>query len=668
MIPIVAVPISLIGTFGFMLIFGFSLNILTLLGLILAIGIVVDDAIVVVEGVEHIMETEHLSPYEATKKAMNGLASALIATSLVLAAVFVPVSFLSGITGQLYRQFTVTIVVSVLISTVVALTLSPVMCSLILKPDSGKKKNIIFRKINEWLGVGSNKYVAAVTRTIKHPRRVSSAFGMVLIAILLIHRIIPTSFLPVEDQGYFKIELELPEGATLERTRIVTERAIAYLEKNPYIEYIQNVTGSSPRVGSNQARSELTVILKPWEERKNTSIEKIMDTVEKHLKEYPECKVYLSTPPVIPGLGSSGGFEMQLEARGEATFDNLVDATDTLMYYASKHKELTGLSSSLQSEIPQLYFDVDRDKVKMLGVPLADVFSTMKAYTGSVYVNDFNMFNRIYKVYIQAEAPYREHKDNINLFFVKASNGAMVPLTSLGNASYTTGPGSIKRFNMFTTAVIRGAAAPGYSSGQAMEIMEQIARDHLPDNIGLEWSGLSYQEKQAGGQTGMVMALVFLFVFLFLAAQYESWTVPIAVLLSLPVAALGAYLGVWVCGLENDVYFQIGLVMLVGLAAKNAILIVEFAKVQVDKGEDLIQSAIYAARLRFRPILMTSLAFVLGMLPMVLASGPGSASRQAIGTGVFFGMIFAIVFGIILVPFFFVMVYKTKSKILKHKK
>ena len=668
LIPIVAVPISLIGTFGFMLIFGFSLNILTLLGLILAIGIVVDDAIVVVEGVEHIMETEHLSPYEATKKAMNGLASALIATSLVLAAVFVPVSFLSGITGQLYRQFTVTIVVSVLISTVVALTLSPVMCSLILKPDSGKKKNIIFRKINEWLGVGSNKYVAAVTRTIKHPRRVSSAFGMVLIAILLIHRIIPTSFLPVEDQGYFKIELELPEGATLERTRIVTERAIAYLEKNPYIEYIQNVTGSSPRVGSNQARSELTVILKPWEERKNTSIEKIMDTVEKHLKEYPECKVYLSTPPVIPGLGSSGGFEMQLEARGEATFDNLVDATDTLMYYASKHKELTGLSSSLQSEIPQLYFDVDRDKVKMLGVPLADVFSTMKAYTGSVYVNDFNMFNRIYKVYIQAEAPYREHKDNINLFFVKASNGAMVPLTSLGNASYTTGPGSIKRFNMFTTAVIRGAAAPGYSSGQAMEIMEQIARDHLPDNIGLEWSGLSYQEKQAGGQTGMVMALVFLFVFLFLAAQYESWTVPIAVLLSLPVAALGAYLGVWVCGLENDVYFQIGLVMLVGLAAKNAILIVEFAKVQVDKGEDLIQSAIYAARLRFRPILMTSLAFVLGMLPMVLASGPGSASRQAIGTGVFFGMIFAIVFGIILVPFFFVMVYKTKSKILKHKK
>ena len=656
LIPIVAVPISLIGTFGFMLIFGFSLNILTLLGLILAIGIVVDDAIVVVESVEHIMETEKLSAYEATKKAMEGLTSALIATSLVLCAVFVPVSFLSGITGQLYRQFTITIAVSVLISTVVALTLSPVMCSLILKPDNGKKKNIVFRKINHWLNVGNNKYVSIITRVIRNPRRVLSAFGVVLIGILLLH-------LPVEDQGYFKIELELPEGATLERTRQVTERAISFLGKNPYIAYVQNVTGSSPRVGSNQARSELTVILKPWEERKETSINKIMSEVQKHLEEYPECKVYLSTPPVIPGLGSSGGFEMQLEARGEATFDNLVQAADTLMYYASKHKELAGLSSSLQAEIPQLYFDVDRDKVKMLGVPLADVFSTMKAYTGSVYVNDFNMFNRIYKVYIQAEAPYREHKDNINLFFVKASNGVMVPLTSLGNASYTTGPGSIKRFNMFTTAVIRGEAAHGYSSGQAMEIMEQIARDHLPDNIGLEWSGLSYQEKQAGGQTGLVLALVFLFVFLFLAAQYESWTLPVAVLLSLPIAALGAYLGVWICGLENDVYFQIGLVMLVGLAAKNAILIVEFAKVQVDNGEDIVTAAINAARLRFRPILMTSLAFVLGMLPMVLASGPGSASRQAIGTGVFFGMIFAIVLGIILVPFFFVMVYKTTTKI-----
>lgn len=663
LIPLVAVPISLIGTFGFMLIFGFSLNILTLLGLVLAIGIVVDDAIVVVENVERIMEEENLSPYEATKKAMQGLTGAIIATSLVLAAVFVPVSFLGGITGQLYRQFTVTIVVSVLLSTVVALTLSPVMCSLILKKeDPNKKKNIVFRRINEWLSIGNHKYIGIIQRIVKHPRRALSGFGMVLIAILLIHRLIPTSFLPIEDQGYFKVELELPEGATLERTRNVTERAVDYLMLNPAVEYVQSVAGSSPRVGSSQARSELTVILKPWEERDGQTIDDVMAQVKKDLTEYPECKVYLSTPPVIPGLGSSGGFEMQLEARGDATFENLVQATDTLMYYASKRKELSGLSSSLQADIPQLYFDVDRDKVKFAGVPLADVFSTMKAYTGSVYVNDFNMFNRIYRVYIQAEASYREHKENINLFFVRGADNAMIPLTSLGTTSYTTGPGSIKRFNMFNSAVIRGEAADGYSSGQAMEIIEQIARGHLPDNIGVEWSGLSYQEKQAGGQTGMVLALVFLFVFLFLAALYESWMIPVAVLLSLPVAALGAYLGVWGCGLENDVYFQIGLVMLVGLAAKNAILIVEFAKEQVDKGVDVVQAALHASQLRFRPILMTSLAFILGMLPMVIASGPGSASRQAIGTGVFFGMIFAVTIGILFVPFFFVLIYKMKAK------
>ena len=662
-IPLVAVPISLIGTFGFMLIFGFSLNILTLLGLVLAIGIVVDDAIVVVENVERIMEEEKLSPYQATKKAMEGLTGAIIATSLVLAAVFVPVSFLGGITGQLYRQFTVTIVVSVLLSTAVALTLSPVMCSLILKPeDPNKKKNIVFRRINEWLAIGNHKYVGLIKHIVKHPRRVLSTFGMVLIAILLIHRIIPTSFLPIEDQGYFKIELELPEGATLERTRIVTERAVEYLMRNPAVEYVQSVAGSSPRVGTSQARSELTVILKPWEERDSQTIDNIMAQVKKDMSQYPECKVYLSTPPVIPGLGSSGGFEMQLEARGDATFENLVQATDTLMYYASKRKELSGLSSALQADIPQLYFDVDRDKVKFSGVPLADVFSTMKAYTGSVYVNDFNMFNRIYRVYIQAEAPYREHKENINLFFVRGTDNAMIPLTSLGTTSYTTGPGSIKRFNMFNSSVILGEGADGYSSGQAMEIIEQIAREHLPENIGVEWSGLSFQEKQAGGQTGMVLALVFMFVFLFLAALYESWMVPVAVLLSLPVATLGAYLGVWGCGLENDVYFQIGLVMLVGLAAKNAILIVEFAKEQVDKGVDVVQAALHASQLRFRPILMTSLAFILGMLPMVIASGPGSASRQAIGTGVFFGMIFAVTVGILLVPFFFVLIYKMKAK------
>ena len=665
LIPVIAVPISLIGTFGIMLAFGFSLNMMTLLGLILAIGIVVDDAIVVVENVERIMNEEHLSPYEATKKAMQGLGSAIIATSLVLCAVFVPVSFLVGITGQLYRQFTITIAVSVLISTLVALTLSPAMCALLLKPDSGKKKNKLFRYINLWLARGNRLYEKLIRKGLKHARRVVAAFGISLIAIWVLNEIVPQSFMPQEDQGYFTVELELPEGATLERTRHVTERAMNYLMSREDVEYILNVTGSSPRVGTNQSRSQLTVILKPWEDRKSSNLRDIMEEIREELKKYPESKVYLSTPPVIPGLGSSGGFEMVLEARSDASYADLQRAADTLLYYASQRKEISGLSSSIQNDIPQLYFDVDRDKAQMLGVKIADIFSTLKTFTGSIYVNDFNMFNRIYRVYIQAEAPYRAHKDNLGLFFVKGSNNAMIPITALGTTSYTTGPGTIRRFNMFTSTTISGEAAPGYSSGQAMAILEEIASKHLPKNIGVEWSGLSYQEKHVSGQTAYILALALLFVFLFLAAQYESWSIPIAVILSLPIAGVGAYLGNWICGLENNIYFQIGLVMLVGLVAKNAILIVEFAKDEVEKGNNAVDAVIKAAHLRFRPIVMTSLAFILGMLPLVFASGPGSASRQGIGTGVFFGMIVAITVGIIFVPLLFVWVYKLKSKMMK---
>ena len=364
-------------------------------------------------------------------------------------------------------------------------------------------------------------------------------------------------------------------------------------------------------------------------------------------------------------LGFLGGFEMVLEARSDASYADLQRAADTLLYYASQRKEISGLSSSIQNDIPQLYFDVDRDKAQMLGVKIADIFSTLKTFTGSIYVNDFNMFNRIYRVYIQAEAPYRAHKDNLGLFFVKGSNNAMIPITALGTTSYTTGPGTIRRFNMFTSTTISGEAAPGYSSGQAMAILEEIASKHLPKNIGVEWSGLSYQEKHVSGQTAYILALALLFVFLFLAAQYESWSIPIAVILSLPIAGVGAYLGNWICGLENNIYFQIGLVMLVGLVAKNAILIVEFAKDEVEKGNNAVDAVIKAAHLRFRPIVMTSLAFILGMLPLVFASGPGSASRQGIGTGVFFGMIVAITVGIIFVPLLFVWVYKLKSKMMK---
>lgn len=536
LIPLVAVPISLIGTFGFMLIFGFSLN------------------------MAHPARARARNRYSGRRRDSRGrecgasdgrgtssplrsdpqegdagTRKPIIATSLVLAAVFVPVSFLGGITGQLYRQFTVTIVVSVLLSAVVALTLSPVMCSLILRPQKeGEKKNVVFRKINEWLAKGNTRYVRIIRDSLKYKKRVIAGFGMMIVAIFIINKFMPSSFLPVEDQGYFKVELELPEGATLERTRLVTERAVSYLMDNPAVEYVQSVAGSSSQVGSSQARSELTVILKPWEERDDETIDDIMAVVRKDLSEYPECKVYLSKPPVIPGLGQSGGFEMQLEARGDATLHDLVAATDTVMKYASMNKKVAGLSTSLQADIPQLYFDVDRDKVKFAGVPLADVFATMKAYTGSVYVNDFNMFNRVYRVYIQAEAPYREHRENINLFFVRGNGNAMIPLTSLGTSSFTTGPGNIKRFNMFNSAVIRGEAAKGYSSGEAMEIVEKIAQEKLPENIGVEWSGLSFQEKKAGGQTGLVLTLVFLFVFLFLAALYESWTVPAAVCCRFP--------------------------------------------------------------------------------------------------------------------------------------
>lgn len=662
-IPIIAVPISLVGTFGVMLLFGFSLNMLTLLGLILAIGIVVDDAIVVVENVDRIMHAEKLSPFDATEKAMSNLGGALIAMSLVLCAVFVPVSFLPGITGQLYRQFTVTIAVSVIISTIVALTLTPVMCSKLLRPASRKKKNKVFRLINYCLNRGNKVYGHTISRAVRHPRRVFAAFGLALVFIYLMNSFMPTSFMSQEDQGYFTVELELPEGATIERSREITGRAMAYLMNDPDVQFVLNVTGSSPRVGTNQAHTQLTVILKPWEERKSGTIADVKARVQKEFENFPESKVYIFTPAIIPGLGSSGGFEMVLEARGDATYQDLQNAVDTLQYYASMVSAVSDLSTSMQSDIPQLFFEVDRDRARMQGIPVSEIFSTMKAFTGSIYVNDFNMFNRIYRVYIQADAPYRSTRDNLNLFFVKGSKGTMVPISSLGSTHYTTGPGTIGRFNMFNSAVVTGEAASGYSTGEAMNELQRIVEEHLPENIGVEWSGLSYQEKHESGNTAAILGLAFLFVFLVLAAQYESWSVPIAVILSLPIAGVGAYLGIWVCGLENNIYFQIGLVMLIGLVAKNAILIVEFAKEEVEKGMDPVQAALRAAKLRFRPIVMTSLAFILGLVPLLMASGPGSAARRDIGTGVFFGMLMAITVGIVFVPFFFVVIDKLKRKL-----
>ena len=658
LIPIIAVPISLVGTFGVMLMFGFSLNMLTLLGLILAIGIVVDDAIVVVENVDRIMNTEHLSPFEATAKAMSSLTGALIAMSLVLCAVFIPVSFLPGITGQLYRQFTITIAVSVIISTIVALTLSPVMCAKLLKPATRNKKGRIFRLINIWLNRGNKRYGRIIYKALNHPQRMYASFGLALVFIYLMNSLMPQSFMSQEDQGFFTVELELPEGSTIERSRDVTERAMDFLLKDPDVEYVLNVTGSSPRVGTNSAHSQLTVILVPWDKRKTEDIKEIRTRIQKELSTYPESRSYVFTPAIIPGLGSSGGFEMVLEARGDATYNDLQNAVDTLKHYAAQSAAISDISSSMQADIPQLYFNVDRDRAKMQGIPVSDIFSTMKAFTGSIYVNDFNMFNRIYRVYIQADAPYRSRRENLNLFFVRGTDNVMVPISSLGTTHYTTGPGTIGRFNMFNSATISGEAAKGYSTGEAMDALEEIVREKLPENIGVEWSGLSYQQKHESGNTGIVLGLALLFVFLFLAAQYGSWSVPLAVILSLPIAGVGAYIGIWICGLENNIYFQIGLVMLIGLVAKNAILIVEFAKEEVDKGTDAVHAALTAAHLRFRPIVMTSLAFMLGLLPLLFATGPGSAARRDIGTGVFVGMLVAITVGIVFVPFLFVAINK----------
>ena len=669
LVPTIAVPISLIGTFAFMLAFGFSINLVTLLGLILAIGIVVDDAIVVVENVERIMEEDKIGAREATHKAMKELSGALIATSLVLTAVFIPVSFLSGITGLLFRQFSITIAVSVLISTVVALTLSPAICAIILKPRTGKK-NMVFRKIDSTLDSGNNMYIGIVRKAIGNPRRLLILFALIIGFTVILSKYTPSSFIPEEDQGFFKVEIELSDGATLSRTRAVTDRAIKYFMAQPAVDYVLNNTGSSPSIGTNQSRAELTVILKSWSKRTDSKsqIDAVIDAAKKEFYYYPEAVAHISRPPVIPGLGTAGGFELQLQAQSGATWEQLVAATDTLIAIANQSEKLTGVASALQTEIPQLHFDLNRDRAKFLGIPLSDIFSTMKAFLGSVYVNDFNMFNRIYKVYIMAEADYRKHPENIGLFYVKSASGAMVPLKALGKTEYTTGPGTIKRFNMFNASIITGRAAQGYSSGDAMAEMERIAAEALPKEIGLSWSGLSLQEKESGGQTSSIMILVLLFVFLFLAAQYESWIVPISVLLTLPLAAFGAFMGITLTGLENDIYFQIGLVTLMGLAAKNAILIVEFAKTMIDEGVPVEKAALKAAKMRFRPLIMTSLAFVLGMVPLLLASGPGSASRHSIGTGVFFGMLFAITVGILYVPFFLVLVYKIKDKLIKIKK
>jgi multidrug efflux pump len=655
LIPALAVPVSLIGTFLAMTAFGFTINTVSLLALVLAIGIVVDDAIVVVENVERLMQEEGLSAREATRKAMRELTGALIGTSLVLAAVFVPVSFLAGITGIMYREFAISITVAVLISTVVALTLSPALCALVIKPYGGKR-NVVFRQINKWLEKSGHQYFRLVRLTTRKAGRSYIFFFILVAGCGLLFKYLPSSFMPVEDQGRFFVDMELPDGASVLRTQAVVKRAEKFLLNHRAVEHVFSLAGENRRSGSNEANGQIEVILKSWKERQANgySVDAVIAEVRQHMEQFPEADFMVSKPSAIAGLGSGSGVELELQDRTGTSWEALLESADELIHRAALCPEIEDASTSLQPEVPQLFLKVDRSRAKALGVPLNDIYSTMRAFSGSSTVNDFNLFGRVYRVKVQAEAEYRQHPDSINDYYVRSATGDIVPMNVLADIEFKTGPARVTRYNMFSSASISAEPAPGYSTGDAIAAIRETAEEILPPGIGFEWSGISFQEIRSAGQTPVALTMALVFVFLFLAALYESWTIPVAVLLIAPIAMLGALVAVWIRGLENNLFFQIAFVALIGLAAKNSIMIVEFAKQLHQEGMPVLEAALNAARLRFRPILMTSVSFILGVMPLVLSSGPGSISRQSMATAILGGMLFATSIGIVLVPLFFV--------------
>jgi HAE1 family hydrophobic/amphiphilic exporter-1/multidrug efflux pump len=668
LIPAVAVPISLIGALAGMHALGFSINTLTLFGMVLAIGIVVDDAIIVVENVERNITKGGLSPKDAAIKAMNEVTGAIIASVLVLAAVFVPVTFLEGITGQLYQQFAATIAISVAISGFVALTLSPALCALVLKPGHGAPKGFwkLFDRFFDWT---QRRYVGSVDVIIRRWFVALAVFALLIAIAAGLFKTIPQSFLPEEDQGYFITIFHLPEGASKSRTIEVVEKIEHYFQANSAVHSTDVLAGQNfvfNTRGSNQAT--MFVPLHHWDERQHPDQQApgLIAAAFGEFAEIPDALILAFNPPAIPGLGATGGFSLQLLDPTGRDFAEFAAAAQAFAARATEHPAIAKASTNFHINTPRLYAQIDRERAKSLGVPISEVFDTMQAYFGNMYINDFVKFGRVYRVQTEAPPEFRSSPEDISKIFVRTRNNpeqTMIPLDTIVSTYFSSGPDPVTHFNGFNAALVLGAAAPGYSSGQAIEALEQLADELLrPHGYTIGWDGISLQEKKAGGQSAVIFAFALLMVFLVLAALYENWSVPMAVILIIPFGVLGALLAIWARELTNDIYFQIGLITLIGLSAKNAILIVEFANQRYAAGMPLVKATLEAARLRFRPIIMTSMAFILGVLPLVLASGAGAASRHSIGTGVFGGMLAATFLAIFFVPLFFVISARLSRK------